>query len=249
MENVKEPHRGARCGRELATVVGMPTFNVHTVDWDDLYDGCASYAPGNPGWNIGELQPEIAALESQGLFQSPILDSGCGIGVTTLLLTEMGYAVVGLDVSASAIEHARHAAEKMSLPAQFGVADLTKSTGYTEHFNTIIDGLVLHCLPERLRDGYMASTARALKRSGTFAALVFAAEAFPPASEFGPRPFTQSQLHHTVSKYLAVDAIRPARSWVNVPNTLPEGFEYRNVTIGSDGRAQLPSWLVIAHRG
>jgi SAM-dependent methyltransferase len=245
---LRTPHRIAALGRTATTVVSMPTFNVHTVDWDELYNGDASYAPGSPGWNIGELQPEIAALEYQGLFQSPILDSGCGVGVTTLILTEMGYTVVGLDVSASAIERARHAAQKLNLATQFDVADLTKSTGYAEHFNTVIDGLVLHCLPEPLRDRYMASTARALKPGGIFAALVFATEAFPPASEFGPRPFTQNQLHHTVSKYLTVDEIRPARSWINVPKTLPHGFEYRNVTIGADGCAQLPSWLVIAHR-
>ena len=89
---------------------------------------------------------------------------------------------------------------------------------------------------------------RALTRGGIFAALVFAAEAFPPANEFGPRAFTQDQLHDTVGKYLTVDEIRPARSWINVPKTLPDGFEYRNVVIGSDGRAQLPSWLVVAHR-
>ncbi|MGB1223704.1 MAG: SAM-dependent methyltransferase, partial [Mycobacterium sp.] len=32
------------------------------------------------------------------------------------------------------------------------------------------------------------------------------------------------------------------------PKSLPAGFEYRNITIGSDGHAQLPSWLVSAHR-
>jgi SAM-dependent methyltransferase len=226
----------------------MPTFNVHTVDWDELYDGNAGYAPGDPGWNIGQLQPEIAALESRGLFQSPILDSGCGVGIGTLVLAEMGYRVVGLDLSASAIKRARYAAEEMGLAAQFDVADLAKSTGYTEHFRTIIDGLVLHCLPEPLRHSYMTSTARALTRGGIFAALVFATEAFPPANEFGPRAFTRDQLYDTVGKYLTVDEIRPARSWINVPKTLPDGFEYRNVVIGSDGRAQLPSWLVVAHR-
>ena len=58
----------------------------------------------------------------------------------------------------------------------------------------------------------------------------------------------QEELREVVSKHLVVDEVRAARSWINVPATLPEGFEYRNVTIGCDGRAQLPSWLVSAHR-
>lgn len=232
----------------MLNVCDMPTFNVNDVNWDELYDGEAAYAPGNPGWNIGELQPELAALERRGLFRSPVLDSGCGVGVTARVLAERGYEVVGLDVSATAIEQARQAVSRTGVTATFAVADLSRDTGYHEHFNTIVDGLVFHCLPESARDGYIASIARALAPGGRFFALVFATDAFPPGSEFGPRPFTRDQLHDAVNKYLIVDELRAARAFVNPPKTLPPGFEYRNVTIGTDGRVQLPSWLVVARR-
>ncbi len=233
---------------EVFTFGAMPTFNVNTVNWDDLYNGEASYAPGNPGWNIGELQPEFAALERQRRFRSPVLDSGCGVGVTTLELAEKGYETVGLDLSTSAIEQAKCAAADRGLNAKFDIADLSKTTGYESYFYTVIDGLVFHCLPEDLRDGYIESSARALRSGGKFFALVFSTDAFPPGADFGPRPFTETQLREIVGRHLVVDEVRPARAWINVPRTLPDGFEYRNVTIGSDGRAQLPSFLVSAHR-
>lgn len=226
----------------------MPTFNVNSVDWDELYRGDADYAPGDPGWNIGEMQPEIAALERQGRIQSPVLDSGCGVGVTALTLADKGYDVVGLDLSHDAINKARKTAHHRGLFAQFHTADLSDTTGFENHFNTIVDGLVFHCLPEELRDGYIRSSAQALKPGGTFFALVFATEAFPPDADFGPRPFTEQQLRDVVGRHLVVDEVRSARSWINVPRSLPAGFEYRNITIASDGHAQLPSWLVSAHR-
>lgn len=226
----------------------MPTFNVNSVDWDELYRGEAAYAPGTPGWNIGDLQPELAALEREGLFRSPVLDAGCGVGVTALSLAAKGYEIVGLDLSASAVEQAKRTAHDRGLTVKFAVADLSKLTGYESHFNTIVDGLVFHCLPLELREPYVTSMTRALRPGGKFFALVFATEAFPPNADFGPKPFSEKELRDVVGKHLSVDEVRPARSWINVPATLPEGFEYRNVTIGSDGRAQLPSWIVAAHR-
>ncbi|TMS53776.1 class I SAM-dependent methyltransferase [Mycobacterium sp. DBP42] len=226
----------------------MPTFNVNSVDWDEIYRGEADYAPGEPGWNIGEMQPEISALHRQGRLASPVLDSGCGVGVTTLSLAALGYEVIGLDLSRDAIAKARRAASRSGLNASFSTADLSKSTGFEEYFNTVIDGLVLHCLPQQHRARYLRSSARSLKRGGNFFSLVFASDAFPPDAEFGPRSFTERELRDIVGEHLTVDAVRPARARVNAPRRLPAGFEYRNVTIGSDGRAQLPAWLVTAHR-
>lgn len=226
----------------------MPTFNVNSVNWDELYNGESPYAPGDPGWNIGEMQPELAALQRKGRFESPVLDAGCGVGVTSLKLALAGHDVVGLDLSGKAIARARDSALQLGVHAQFDTADLCGDIGYVNYFNTAIDGLFFHCLPAEVRSNYMRSIARSLKPGGNFFALIFATEAFSPDAEFGPRTFAEQELRDVVGEYLTVDEVRRARAWVNVPRQLPEGFEYRNVTIGHDGHAQLPSWLVSAHR-
>ncbi len=95
--------------------------------------------------------------------------------------------------------------------AEFRVADLSKTTGYDSYFDTVIDGLVFHCLPETLRDAYIESSAQALRPGGRFFALAFSTEAFPPDADFGPRPFNETQLREIVSGHLVVGEIRPAR--------------------------------------
>ena len=226
----------------------MPTFNVNSVDWDELYNGAALERAGNPGWNIGELQPELAALERQGRFRSPVLATpGCGVGVATSCLPQKD-----MTPSASTFPAAPSSELGAQQPVAVRTSNLASPTSRnrqgTKIIDTVVDGLVFHCLPEQLRNGYIESSARALRPGGRFFALVFSTDAFPPNADFGPRPFTEPELRETVGRHLIVDEVRPARAWVNVPRTLPDGFEYRNVTIGSDGRAQLPSFLVSAHR-
>ena len=56
---------------------------------------------------IGEPQPAIVALERAGLISGKVLDVGCGTGEHTILLTRLGYDVLGIDFAPNAIEQAR----------------------------------------------------------------------------------------------------------------------------------------------
>ena len=52
---------------------------------------------GPPPWNIGEPQPELAALIAAGKVRSDVLDAGCGVAELSLALAADGYTVVGID--------------------------------------------------------------------------------------------------------------------------------------------------------
>ena len=66
-----------------------------------------AYKTRTAPWVIGEPQPAIAELQRAGLIDSPVLDIGCGTGEHTILLTRLGYDVLGIDFAPHAIEQAR----------------------------------------------------------------------------------------------------------------------------------------------
>lgn len=53
-----------------------------------------------------------------------VLDVGCGVGWTTLLLAEAGLAPLGIDLVAANVEVARERAARWGSPARFAVADM-----------------------------------------------------------------------------------------------------------------------------
>src|ERR1700732_3460921 len=109
------------------------------MDWDSTYREQGGFE-GPPPWNIGEPQPELAALMAAGKFHSDVLDAGCGVDELSLALASDGYTVVGIDLTPTAIAAATKAAKERGLTAaSFEQADITSFTGYGGRFSTIVD--------------------------------------------------------------------------------------------------------------
>ena len=117
------------------------------MDWDSTYREQGHFE-GPPPWNIGEPQPELAALIAAGKFRSDVLDAGCGFAELSLALAAEGYTVVGIDITPTAIAAATKAAQERGLStASFVQADITSFTGYDGQFNTVVDSTLFHSLP------------------------------------------------------------------------------------------------------
>ena len=114
------------------------------------------YRSSTPPWVIGEPQPAIVQLERAGLIRGKVLDVGCGTGEHTIMLTRLGYDVLGIDFAPLAVEQARRNAEAEGVDARLEVAD-AMNLGDSPLYDTIVDSALFHIFDDADRPKYVAS--------------------------------------------------------------------------------------------
>jgi SAM-dependent methyltransferase len=218
------------------------------LDWDSAYREEGEFE-GPPPWNIGEPQPELAALAAAGKFRSDVLDAGCGFAELSLALAAAGHTVVGIDLTPTAVAAATKAAAERGLStASFVQADITSFTGYDGRFSTIVDSTLFHSLPVEGRDGYLSSVHRAAAPGASYFVLVFAKGAFPAEMDPKPNEVDEDELRAAVSKYWEIDEIRPAFIHAHIPEIKDAPFEFPPHDHDEKGRMKLPAYLLTAHK-
>ncbi|OHU97647.1 class I SAM-dependent methyltransferase [Mycobacterium talmoniae] len=218
------------------------------MDWDGAYREQGVFE-GPPPWNIGEPQPELAALIAAGKVRSDVLDAGCGYAELSLALAAQGYTVVGIDLTPTAVAAATQAAQDRGLgTATFVQADITSFTGFDGRFNTIIDSTLFHSLPVEGRDGYLRSVHRAAAPGAHYYVLVFAKGAFPADWETKPNEVDEDELRAAVGRYFEIDEIRPACIHSNVPQVPGAAAAPPPHPLDAKGRMKMPAYLLSAHK-
>ncbi|GAY14147.1 class I SAM-dependent methyltransferase [Mycobacterium sp. shizuoka-1] len=218
------------------------------MDWDSVYRQEGGFT-GPPPWNIGEPQPELAALIRDGKVSGEVLDAGCGQAELSLALAAAGSTVVGIDLAPTAIAAATEAAGERGLSnATFVCADITSFTGYDERFTTILDSTLFHSLPVGARDGYLRSIHRAAAPGAQLYILVFAKGAFPPDLETKPNEVDEDELRAAVSKYFDIDEIRPAVIHSHKPEFVGMPEAEMPFDLDAKGRMKMPAFLLSAHK-
>ncbi|MFN6550577.1 class I SAM-dependent methyltransferase [Mycolicibacterium septicum] len=127
-----------------------------------------AYESRSAPWVIGEPQPAIVELERTGRLGGKVLDVGCGAGEHTMLLTRLGYDVLGIDFSEHAVAQAHENAAQRGIDAHFAVADATRlgeSPG--PRYDTIVDSALFHVFDDADRPRYVASLHRAARPDAT----------------------------------------------------------------------------------
>ena len=167
---------------------------MHGQPWD------ASYRDGPAPWDIGQPQPTIARLASEGGFSGAVLDAGCGTGENTLLVAALGLSVLGVDVAQTALAMAREKAADRGIEVEFAAADAFELQRLGRMFETVLDCGLFHTLDGDERPGYVASLASVTKHDGTLYVLCFSDE----GPDTGPHPIREEELRA---------AFQPSNGW------------------------------------
>jgi cyclopropane fatty-acyl-phospholipid synthase-like methyltransferase len=169
--------------------------------WDEAYQR------GGAPWDIGRPQQAIAHVIDAGDVQEPVLDSGCGSGEHALMVARMGLQASGVDISQTAIEHARAKARSRGLLVDFLVGDVLSLPDVERlqaPFRTVIDMGCFHTFANADRPVYAASLAAVTEPGGILHLLCFSEET--PGTD-GPRRVTQAELRQSFSRDWIVDRI------------------------------------------
>lgn len=124
-----------------------------------------AYKSRTAPWVIGEPQPAIVELQRAGRIHSKVLDIGCGTGEHTIMLTRLGYDVLGIDFAPQAVEQARANAAEKGVDARFEVAD-AMNLGAEPGYQTIVDSALFHIFDAADRVRYLSSLHTALRPGG-----------------------------------------------------------------------------------
>jgi SAM-dependent methyltransferase len=191
---MSDPFRGRRpTSHERMT--GLP--------WD------ASYHDGPAPWDIGDPQPAIVRLASDGRFAGPVLDAGCGTGENAMHVATLGLSVLGVDVAEAALAIAREKAAGRGLDVEFAVADALHLDRLGRRFATVLDCGLFHTFDRDERPGYVASLASVTEQDGTLYVLCFR----DGGPDTGPHPVGADELRAAFDARSGwrVVAIEPAR--------------------------------------
>ncbi len=106
----------------------------------------------SPGHIIGSIDEKEAWIslfrEKFGSRVRKVLDVGAGTGFLSLILAEMGYDVVGIDISEEMLEHARNKAADRGVKVEFKLGDAEDLPFKNDSFDAIVNRAVLWTLPD-----------------------------------------------------------------------------------------------------
>jgi 2-polyprenyl-3-methyl-5-hydroxy-6-metoxy-1,4-benzoquinol methylase len=133
------------------------------------------------GWGNAKTLAELGDQETQSYLKSMVsecfdnveglraLDLGCGSGTTAFTLANLGFSVVGVDVSETAIDMARELATQQSLEIDFRVFDVLGLESLGEQLDLIYDSHCLHCIVfDEDRRKVLEGVKKLLRSNGVF---------------------------------------------------------------------------------
>ncbi|MCA9691914.1 MAG: methyltransferase domain-containing protein [Nannocystaceae bacterium] len=188
-------------------------------DWDQRY------VDGDLPWDTGHPDPHLVAQWAE-LVPTParVLEVGCGTGTNAIWLAERGCEVVGVDVSARAIQHAMTKTAAAGVRVALSVANfLTDDAIPAGAFDLVFDRGVFHVFDAAAdRARFAERVARALAPGGQWLCVAGSTEG--PKRDHGPPRRSARDITEAVEPHLSLASLRdtmfeantpsPARAWL-----------------------------------
>lgn len=203
-------------------------YSVDTVQWDLR----------------GQPQPAVRAAARSGQFGAPgtaILDCGSGAGDNAKMLSDLGYDVMGFDVSASAISTAQERCECSESTqgtvefVQASATDLGTAARVQARardlggFEVALDSALIHCLDDDDQRAYLAGVRQLVRPGGSLFVGCFSDANLDPWQN--PRRMSEAQLRALLA---------PRHGWQLAE--IKEAWYRRPAALSSNGGAWTMAW-------
>ena len=158
-------------------VSGTPNKPLDACGWD------ARWTSKDTPWDLGHAAPPLARALRDGLVKSPArsrggqgghgraIVMGCGAGHDAREVASHGFETTGIDLSATAVTHAKELATRERSTARFEVADFLALPPHLRGVDLLVEHTLFCAIDPALRDRYVDAAADALAPGGHLLAL------------------------------------------------------------------------------
>ena len=185
--------------RPFEDVAGVPTGPLDASAWE------TRWAEQNTPWDLNAPAPALVhALETGGLAPpGRAVVPGCGRGHDVCALANAGFTALGLDVSPTALAHARRLAAAEAPNALFVQADLFDLPPFVAHVDLVFEHTCFCAIDPGERDRYVDAVAGILRPGGRLFGVFFdiRCESGPP---FGT---TADEIRHRFGRRFDVERL------------------------------------------
>ena len=155
------------------------------------------YLEETPIWEINRPQKAVISLLQAGLVKGKVLELGCGTAENSILMSENGFEVVGIDLSQHAIDIAEQKAKAKGASVELICGDLFKHDFGKAVFDTILDSGVFHAFSDNARKKYMKVLRQLTHPKGQLHLIAWS-ELEP--GEDGPRRLSEDEIQEVFEK-------------------------------------------------
>lgn len=180
-------------------------------DWDERY------VAGETPWDTGEPNEYLVEfVKSAAVAKGDALEVGCGTGTNALWLAGEGFTVLGIDVSAVALEKARAKGAGTGSRCRFEQLDFLNDAVSGGPFDLVFDLGCFHLFDEaRERASFAERVASLLASGGCWLSLIGSTEG--PERDFGPPRRSARDVIGAIEPVLEILQLRSIEFHVDLP--------------------------------